>query len=79
MMSQVITVSPDELERLQLAREFRSAHPFKPLDDQDIDCVSAMNVVVARSRKQEAEAQGIEWAAEDIGNSEQAAMAAMAL
>jgi hypothetical protein len=73
-MSEVITVSPQ-----QLAREFRQRNPFKPLDDQDIDCVSAMNVVLARSRKQQAEAQGNEWAAEDIGNSEQAAMAAMAL
>jgi hypothetical protein len=79
MMSEVITVSPDDLERLQKAREFRQRNPFTPLDDQDIGCVSAMNVVIARSRKQEAEAQGNEWAAEDIGNSEQAAMAAMAL
>jgi hypothetical protein len=75
-MSQVITISPDQLDRHQLARDFREAHPFEPLPDQHPDCVSEMNAVVARARLQEAIEQGNTWAAEDIGNSEQAAMAA---
>jgi hypothetical protein len=75
-MSEVITISPDQLDRHQLARDFREAHPFEPLPDQHPDCVSEMNAVIARSRKQKADALGLAWAAEDIGNSEQAAMAA---
>ncbi len=46
-------------ERAAARAWLKTQPPFEPLDDQNLDCVSAMNAVIARARQLEAHAMGL--------------------